>query len=141
MQSSPAENFHGAKRQTAGRRGVGGGVCSKRLQLKKSNKRRACATWAKIPRDVKTTAMMRGVNHFGAALMDGKAAAECAGSSRSDGDACIRRSQLALAVAGGALRPARVVLNAGGEWGDLSAHNVLPRAPWKTTADRRGAGK
>lgn len=108
--------------------------------VKKSNKQRASATWVKIPRDVKTAAAMRGVDHFGAALMDGKAA-ECTGSSRSDGHACIRRSQLARAVAAGALRPARVVLNAGGEWGDLSAHNVLPHAPWKTTADRRGAGK
>lgn len=139
MQSSPAANFHGAKRRAAGRRG--GGRVLQPTPVKKSNKRRACATRAKIPRDVKTAAMMRGVNHFAAALMDGKAAAECAGSSRSDGDACIRRSQLARAVAGGALRPARVVLNAGGEWGDLSAHNVLPHAPWKTTADRRGAGK
>lgn len=25
--------------------------------------------------------------------------------------------------------------------GDLPAHNVLPRAPWKTTADHRGTGK
>lgn len=97
--------------------GGGGGRWLQTTPVKKSNKRRACAAWAKIPREVKTAAMMRGVNHFGAALMDGKAAAECAGSSGSDGDACIRRSQRARAVAGGALRPARVVLNAGGEWG------------------------
>lgn len=83
--------------------------------------------------------MMRGVNHFGAALMDGKPA-ECAGCSGSDGDACISRSQLARAAAGGALRPARVVLNAGGEWGTFLPTTSYPMPPGKPqlTAGARG---
>lgn len=53
-------------------------------------------------------------------------------------DTCIRWSQ---GCGQWSSQARRVVLNAGGEWGTFLPTTSYPYAPWKTTADRRGAGK